>query len=140
MKRYLIFLLVGPFIGGFLLLLVNTTLSGYWAQTNLSEVAKLLVVFAKTLQFSYLFGLLPVMMFAAIDDILFHVRRIGPVLRMTIVGIAAYFAAAFLYSHGNGAAQFMLYGLVGLFPGMISSWLTHKFGEDKSAVGVQATR
>ena len=138
MKRYLIFVLIGPFIGGFLLLLINTTLSGYWTDTNLSEVAKVFVVFAKTLQFSYLFGLLPVLMFAAIDDILFHVKRIGPVVRMLLVGVAAFFAAALLYSHGNGIRQFALFGMVGLIPAMISSWVTHKFGENTPAMSLQA--
>src|SRR6195256_7091850 len=90
MKRYLIFAAVGPLIGGFLLLLATTYMSGYWTHTDLSEVAKLFVVFAKTLQYSYLFGLLPSLMMAAVDDILFHVKRIRPVFRMLIVGALAF--------------------------------------------------
>jgi len=81
MKRYLVFALVGPFVGGFLLLLTTTYQSGYWAQTNLGEVGKLFAVFFKSLQYSYLFGFLPSLMIGAVDDILIHVRRIGPVLR-----------------------------------------------------------
>lgn len=50
MKRYLIFAAIGPFIGGFLLLLMTTYQSGYWTETNGGEVAKLLVVFVKSLQ------------------------------------------------------------------------------------------
>jgi hypothetical protein len=126
MKRYLIFAALGPFVGGFLLLLVTTTLSGYWTQTNLSEVAKLFVVFVKSLQFSYLFGILPVMIFAALDDIVSHVRWIGAGLRMLMIGAVAFFAAAFLYG-GKGAesgvVQFILYGLVGLIPAMLCSRL-----------------
>ena len=38
MKRYVIFAVVGPFLGGFLLLIATTVMSGYWDQTNLSEV------------------------------------------------------------------------------------------------------
>jgi hypothetical protein len=129
MKRYLIFVLLGPLIGGFILLLVNTTLSGYWDQTDASEVAKLFVVFFKTLQFTYLFGFLPVMMFAAIDDILSHVRRLAPAFRMLLVGVAAFFVSAFLYSRNGGLGQFALYGLVGLFPGALSSWLAHLYAE-----------
>ena len=49
-------------------------------------MAKLFVVFFKTLQYSYLFGFLPSLMIGAVDDILIHVRRIGPVLRMLLVG------------------------------------------------------
>src|SRR3954470_8184387 len=97
MMRYVIFALVGPFVGGFLLLLVTTTLSGYWTQTNLSEVAKLFVVFVKSLQFSYLFGILPVLIFAAVDDILSHIKSIGATPRMLAVGVLAFFAAAVLY-------------------------------------------
>ena len=54
------------------------------------EVAKLFVVFGKTLQFAYLFGIVPALMMAAVDDILFHVRRIGWVVRMLIVGAIAF--------------------------------------------------
>src|SRR5664280_1559528 len=80
MKRYLIFAALFPLLGGFILLFVTTYQSGYWTHTGWSEVAKLFVVFAKTLQFSYLFGLLPTLMIAAVDDILWHVRRIRPAL------------------------------------------------------------
>src|SRR4051812_50096194 len=97
MKRYVIFALLGPFVGGFLLLLVTTALSGYWTQTDLSEVAKLFVVFVRSLQSSYLFGILPVLIFAAVDDIVSHLRLIGATVRMLMVGVLAFFAAAVLY-------------------------------------------
>jgi uncharacterized membrane protein YeaQ/YmgE (transglycosylase-associated protein family) len=129
MKRYLIFGAIGPLIGGFLLLLATTYMSGYWTHTDLGDVGKLLVVFAKTLQYSYLFGLLPTLMIAAVDDIFWHVRRIRPVLRMLLVGVLAFFAAEWLYgSRGpdSGAVQFILYGLVGFVPATISSWLAHE--------------
>jgi Family of unknown function (DUF5413) len=134
MKRYVIFAALGPFLGGFLLLVATTVMSGYWHQTDLSGVAKLFVVFLKTLQYSYLFGILPSLMFAAIDDILFHVRRIGWVVRMLIVGVIAFFAAELLYgSRGpdSGVTQFFLYGLVGFVPTTISSWLAHKMTKDR---------
>jgi uncharacterized membrane protein YuzA (DUF378 family) len=126
MKRYLIFAALGPFVGGFLLLLATTTLSGYWTQTDLSEVAKLFVVFVKSLQFSYLFGILPVMIFAALDDIFSHVRWIGAGLRMLMIGVIAFFVAALLYGGkgaDSGVTQFILYGLVGLIPSMLCSRL-----------------
>ena len=129
MKRYLIFAALGPFLGGFLLLLATTYMSGYWTHTDLSEVKKLFVVFAKTLQYSYLFGILPMLMIAAVDDIIAHVKRIRPVLRMLIVGVIAFFAAELLYgSRGpdSGVTQFILYGLVGFVPVTISSWLAHE--------------
>ena len=129
MKRYVIFAALGPLIGGFWLLLTTTLMSGYWSEPNLSEVAKLFVVFAKTLQYSYLFGILPALMIAAVDDILSHVKRIGPVARMLIVGVVAFVAAELLYgSRGpdSGVVQFILYGLVGFVPVTISSWLAHE--------------
>jgi len=129
MKRYLIFAALGPLLGGFWLLLATTYMSGYWTDTNWAEVAKLFVVFAKTLQYSYLFGILPALMLGAVDDILFHVKRIGPVARMLIVGVVGFIATEFLYgSRGpdSGVTQFFLYGLVGFIPGTVSSWLTHK--------------
>src|SRR6476619_6039217 len=115
MKRYLIFAALGPLIGGFLLLFVTTYMSGYWTHTDLAEVKKLFVVFAKTLQYSYLFGILPSLMSGAVDYILFHGKRIFPVVRMLIVGPHAFVAAELLYGYrgpDSGAIQFNLYGLV----------------------------
>lgn len=134
MKRYLIFGAVGPFIGGFLLLFVTTWTSGYWKDTNLGEVEKLFVVFAKTLQYAYLFGIVPSLMLGAIDDILYHVQRIGWVVRMVIVGTLGFLAAWMLYgSRGAdaGVAQVILYGMVGLVPATLSSFLSHRFAEEQ---------
>src|SRR3984957_2965839 len=117
MKRYVIFAALGPLLGGFWLLLTSTVVSGYWSRPpSLLETEKLVAVFATTLQFSYLFGILPALMLGAVDDILFHVKRIGWVGRVLIVGVVAFFAAELIYgSRGSdsGALQFMLYGLVG---------------------------
>jgi hypothetical protein len=130
MKRYVIFAALGPLLGGFWLLLTTTLMSGYWSRPpSLSEAEKLLAVFATTLQYSYLFGILPALMIGAVDDILSHVKRIGPVLRMVIVGLIAFTAAELLYgSRGpdSGIVQFILYGLVGFIPATVSSWLTHR--------------
>jgi Family of unknown function (DUF5413) len=129
MKRYVIFAALGPFLGGFLLLIATTVMSGYWHEAGFSQVTKLFEVFAKSLQYSYLFGILPILMIAAVDDILVHVKRIGPVVRMLIVGAMAFMAAELLYgSRGSdsGATQFILYGLVGFVPATVSSWLAHK--------------
>jgi uncharacterized membrane protein YeaQ/YmgE (transglycosylase-associated protein family) len=126
MRRYIIFALLGPFLGGFLLLIATTVMSGYWSETNLSEVKKIFVVLFSTLQYTYLFGILPAMAIAAIDDILYHVRRVSPTLRLLIVGAIAFTAAELLYGGRGadaGALQFILYGLVGLVPAMLSSWL-----------------
>jgi hypothetical protein len=126
MKRYIIFAVLGPFLGGFLLLIATTVMSGYWSETNISEVKKIFVVLFSTLQYTYLFGILPAMAIAAVDDILYHVRKISPTLRMLIVGAIAFTAAELLYGGrgaDSGALQFTLYGLVGLVPAMLSSWL-----------------
>jgi len=136
MKRYLIFAALGPFIGGFFLLIATTVMSGYWDEPSWSAVTKLFTVFLKTLQYSYLFGVLPVLMIAATDDIVFHVKRVAPVLRMLIVGAIAFVVAAFMYgSRGSdsGALQFLLYGLVGFAPAVVCSWLAHE------AIDVPAT-
>jgi hypothetical protein len=133
MKRYIIFALLGPFLGGFLLLIATTVMSGYWEETNIKEVEKLFVVLFSTLLYTYLFGILPALAMAAIDDILCHVKRISPTVRMLIVGAIAFVAAELLYgSRGpdSGVTQFILYGLVGLVPAMLSSWLA----QDKKAV------
>ena len=136
MKRYLIFAALGPLLGGFWLLLTTTVMSGYWSHPpSFSEAEKVFAVFVKTFQYSYLFGILPALMIAAVDDILFHVRRMNWIVRMLIVGVIAFFAAELLYgSRGpdSGAIQFVLYGLVGFIPATISSWLAHKV-ETKAA-------
>ena len=134
MKRYLIFAAVGPLLGGFWLLLTTTYQSGYWTEISAAEVAKLFKVYFTTLQYSYLFGILPSLMIGAVDDILFHVKRIGPLLRMVLVGVIGFIAAELLYgSRGSdsGVVQFILYGMVGLIPGMVASWLTHKYAEEQ---------
>ena len=130
MKRYVIFAALMPLIGGFLLLLTTTITSGeYWSHPpSLSEAGKLVTMFARTLQYSYLFGLLPALMLGAVDDIVFHVKRIGPLPRLLIVGAIAFAAAELLYgSRGpdSGTLQFVLYGLVGFVPGAVSSAVTH---------------
>jgi uncharacterized membrane protein YeaQ/YmgE (transglycosylase-associated protein family) len=134
MKRYLIFAVVGPFLGGFWLLLTSTLTSGYWDQPiTAAQIGKLITVFATTLQYSYLFGFLPSLMIGAVDDILFHVKRIGPLLRMLLVGVVAFMAAELMYgSRGpdSGVFQFIMYGLVGFIPGVVASWLVHKFVEE----------
>jgi hypothetical protein len=129
MKRYLIFAALGPLLGGFLLLLTSTVMSGYWSHHPSASEIQLLAVFARTLQYSYLFGILPTLMIAAVDDILFHVKRIGPIARVLILGALAFIAAELLYgSRGqdSGVTQFILYGLVGLVPATICSLLAHE--------------
>ena len=127
MKRYVIFAVLGPFLGGFLLLIATTVMSGYWEKTGIAEVKKLFVVLFSTLQYTYLFGILPALAIASVDDILYHVKKIGPVVRMLIVGAIAFAAAELLYGGRGadaGALQFVLYGLVGLVPATLSSWLS----------------
>jgi hypothetical protein len=142
MKRYLIFAALGPLLGGFLLLLTSTVMSGYWSHPpSASEIEKLLAVFARTLRYSYLFGILPTLMIAAVDDILFHVKRIGPIARVLILGALAFIAAELLYgSRGpdSGVTQFILYGLVGLVPATICSLLAHEAIDQSAGEGVRS--
>ena len=141
MKRYLIFGALGPLLGGFLLLFATTYMSGYWTETNFAEVKKLFVVFAKPLQYSYLFGIVPSLMLGAIDDILFHLPRIHYVFRMLIVGAIGFAAAELLYgSRGpdQGALQFLLYGLVGFVPSILSSWIAHRYVDEPVPVHSKA--
>ena len=137
MKRYLIFAALAPPLGGFLVLLTTSVMSGYWGHApSVSEAAKLFAVFARTLQYGYLFGILPALMLGAVDDILFHVKRIGWRVRLLIVGAVAFVMAELLYgSRGpdSGAVQFIMYGLVGFIPGTVSSWLSHETVEQPVA-------
>src|SRR5258708_34864506 len=134
MKRYLIFAATGPLLGGFWLLLTSTITSQYWSHPpNAAEATKLVTVFVTTLQYSYLFGVLPALMIGAVDDILFHIKRIGPVLRMLLVGAGAFAATELMYGSReprSGLFQFIMYGLVGFIPGSGSSWLVRKFARE----------
>jgi predicted ribosomally synthesized peptide with SipW-like signal peptide len=136
MKRYLIFGAIGPLVGGFLMLFATTVTSGYWSDTNWSEIGKFLGAFFRTLQYSYLFAIVPMLMLGAIDDILYHVKRITPVVRMLIVAAIGFAVSSLLYgSRGpdTGMVQFLLYGLVGMAPAMLSSWLAHKYADEPKA-------
>jgi hypothetical protein len=133
MKRYLIFGAIGPFVGGFLMLFATTVASGYWNETSWSEIGKFIGAFVKTLHYSYLFAIVPSLMVGAIDDILCHVKRISPVVRMLILAALGFAASSLLYgSRGPdaGALQFFLYGLVGMVPATLSSWLAHRYADD----------
>jgi uncharacterized protein DUF5413 len=141
MKRYLIFAAIGPFVGGLLMLFATTMASGYWSDTSLKEVGKFFSTFFWTVQYSYLIGVVPALMVGAIDDILVHLPRIRPVLRMLIMGAIGFAAAELTYgSRGpdTGALQFVLYGLVGLAPAMLASWLAHKYADAPAAPVVSA--
>lgn len=131
MKRYLTFAAIVPLLGGFWLLLTTTVMAGYWSHPpSLAEIGKLFAVFLKTLQYSYLFGILPALMLGAVDDILVHVKRIRPVLRALLVGAVGFIAAELSYgSRGpdSGTFQFVMYGLVGFIPAVVASWLVHEF-------------
>jgi Family of unknown function (DUF5413) len=136
MKRYIIFAGVNPIFGALLLLFATTVASGYWTETKWAELELFFVIFTKTLQYSYVFSVVPALMLGSIDDILGHVRKIGPLVRMVVVGAAGYVAGELL--HGlrgpdSGLVQFILHGLSGFMPAMISSWLAHKYSERPQA-------
>lgn len=134
MKRYLIFAAVVPLVGGFWLLLTMTIMGGYWTHPHkFAEVGKLLVVFVKSLQYSYLFGVVPALMLGAVDDILLHVKRIAPGLRMLLLGVIGFIAAELIYgSRGQdrGLLQFVMYGLVGFLPTIIAAWIAHRLVDE----------
>jgi uncharacterized membrane protein YeaQ/YmgE (transglycosylase-associated protein family) len=137
MKRYLIFGAIGPFVGGLLLLFATTVASGYWTETNWAEISKFFVTFAKSLQYSYLFGIVFALMIGAIDDILYHLPRIRPWLRIVIMGVIGFIVAELMYgSRGpdTGVVQFLLYGLVGCVPAVLSSWLANKYADEQAPV------
>ena len=138
MKRYAIFAALVPLFGGFLLLVATTVMSGFFSRPpSLAEIEKLLNVFVRTLQYSYLFGLLPALMLGAVDDIVLHIKRIGPLLRVLIVGVLGFAAAELLYgSRGpdSGTLQFVLYGLVGFVPALVSSAIVYRFVDQPAGV------
>jgi multisubunit Na+/H+ antiporter MnhB subunit len=76
-------------------------------------------------------------MVGAIDDILSHIKRISPVVRTLIVAVIGFAASSLLYgSRGpdTGVMQFLLYGVVGLVPATLSSWLAHRYADTPQPV------
>lgn len=135
MSRYIIFAAIGPLLGGFLLLLVGTP-AGYWDKPFMAELGKLFTVLISTIQYTYLFGVIPALMTGAVDDILYHIKRIGPVFRMLLTGAFGFVATALLYGtlgSETGVEHYALYGLVGLVPATLSSLLAHKIAARKAA-------
>ena len=139
MKRYLIFGAIGPFVGGLLMLFAITMASGYWAQTDWREVGKFFGTFVKTLQYSYLFGVVPALMIGAIDGVI-------PVSRAADSLVGAPMHRGRDRVHGHGTALWLarpghrrdavhpLYGLVGGVPAVLSSWLAHKYADEQAPV------
>ena len=126
MKRYVIFAAIGPLVAGFLLLILGAP-AGYWDRPDVLK--KLFTVVLTQVPYNYLFGLIPALMIGAVDDILLHVRKIPPVLRMLLTGLVAFAGTSFLYGTlgtETGLKHYLLYGLVGFIPATISSWLAHK--------------
>lgn len=138
MARYVIFGLIGPLLGGFILLTVGTP-AGYWDKPYSDDLVKLFKLLFSTLQYNYLFGIIPALMTGAVDDILAHVHRINPVIRMFLTGIFAFIAAAVMYGSSQtepSLTHFAAFGLVGLIPAMVSSWLAHMVMQRQGADGV----
>ncbi len=124
LKRYLVFAVVGPLLSGVLLMLTSSVASGYWRKPD-SSLLNFLIVTGRTLPISYMFGFLPAVLFAAVDDILWHVRWIGPMLRMVMIGAFA-FVLTMVLSGTTGGSIELEYGLAGLVPAMLLSWWAHK--------------
>jgi len=124
LKRYLVFAVVGPLLSGVLLMLISSVTSSYWHKPD-SSLLNFLIVLGKTLPISYMFGFLPAVLFAAVDDILWHVRWIGPVLRMIMIGAFA-FVVTMVLSGTTGGSIELEYGLAGLVPAMLLSWWAHQ--------------
>lgn len=136
MKRYVIFAAIGPLVAGFLLLILGAP-AGYWDRPDVLK--KLFTVVLTQVPYNYLFGLIPALMIGAVDDILLHVRKIPPVLRMLLTGLVAFAGTSFLYGTlgtETGLKHYLLYGLVGFIPATISSWLAHKTDGDAAPQAV----
>lgn len=124
MKRYVMFGVLGPLLSGIVLIVVSSLTSGYWHKPEAS-LLKFIVVLGETLPISYLFGLPSALLFAAVDDIIWHMKWVGPVARMVVVGGFA-FVVAIALSGSTGGSVELEYGLAGLVPAMLLSWWAHK--------------
>src|ERR1700677_4149085 len=103
MKRYLLFSLIGPFLGGLILFTAVTITSDYWHGTFSPDINRFVLTFLAALPYNYLFGILPVLMFAAADDVLSRIRRIDAKVRIIVVGTIGFALARTLYGDlGSG--------------------------------------
>lgn len=101
----------------------------------MAELGKLFAVLISTIQYTYLFGFIPALMTGAIDDILYHIKRISPVFRMLLTGAFGFAATTLLYGtlgSETSVEHYALYGLVGFVPATLSSWLAHKIAVRKA--------
>jgi hypothetical protein len=135
MKRYLLFAIVGPFFGGLTLFVAETITSGYWHRAFPQAISPFVLGFLAALPYNYLFGALPILMFAAADDMLSRVRRIGAKVRIVAVGAIAFTVTWALYGDrgsDTSALDILLYGLVGLVPATLCSWLSNDKPKDRT--------
>ena len=61
-----------------------------------------------------------------------NIRKIAIGALLLIIGVLSFAASELLYgSRGpdSGVVQFILYGLVGSVPCVLSSWLSHKYAD-----------
>jgi Family of unknown function (DUF5413) len=124
MKRYVVFGLCGPLLSGIVLIIVSSLTSGYWHRPDASLLSFLFVL-GETLPISYMFGLPSALLFAAVDDIIWHMKWVSPVARMVVVGGFAFMVAIALSGSTGGSIE-LEYGFAGLVPAMLLSWWAHK--------------
>ena len=82
-------------------------------------------------------------MLAAADHVFSRVRAINPGVRMIVVSSGAFVVTSRLYGEQGsetGALDFLLYGLVGLVPAMMCSWLLNEASNDRMQNGGSAVR
>ena len=135
MKRYILFSIIGPFLGGLFLFMAMTITSGYWHRAFPPNISLFVFVFLAGLPYNYLFDILPVLIFAAADDMVSRVGRINAKVRIAVVGAIAFAVTGILYGDQGsetGALDFLLYGLVGLVPAMLCSWLSNTMSGDRT--------
>ena len=130
-------------LGGLLLLIAETITSGYWYRAPPPDISQFMLIFLATLPYNYLFGILPFLMLAAADDVFSRMRAINPGGRMIVVSSGAFVVTRMLYGDQGsetGALDFLLYGLVGLVPAMLCSWLLNEASNDRTQNGGSAVK
>jgi len=115
MKRFAIFMLVGPVVG-FPVVLLRQLLTGRFAGWE---------AVAYQLPFAYLFAVLPSLVMWLVDWLLFE--RLRPwqrIVALALVGYGASIAMLLIWSPNQGQfSQITSFGIVGATQGIVCSWL-----------------
>jgi len=132
MKRFFIFLIVGPIAGHTTQLIMGLIMGG-----TLKSIDVVVLGFLVLLPFALVFGLVPALI-AAIADLVLERRGVMSVKRWLVMGVIGYLATyilmlqIFFEQSGIHSFDYRL-GLIGGVAGVVCSWLSDRSRKSEMA-------